>query len=607
MLVNGKYQLPSVIDIEMSTNGDVATIDVISNEDNKDNKENKEEVINTSNVEKKIDNPKTSSIDLRIVSLVVIITALVIFFIVIRKSSINKYLIFILLFVGMTTIYAVSKFNFKIEANIEIEKLDKLFDTVVGTNDNSCSTKYDGLVTDEVNNTKDADNVYFASCVDKRNVIFGGYCWQVVRTTETKGTRLLYNGEVVDGKCLSTRENHNGLVASNTFPTTTLGGEEYLYGESFTYDVDTKNFTLVDTKKDTWSDSTYEGLLGKYTCKSLENECSTLYFVGDYLSDTKAYSQQYTIKVINHSVLLESDYSFDTDSLGLAGYMYNKMYKTGKRGNVYGLESKVASTFTYNSNTKKYTLSGTIKTITNWGTSHSSIGSTHYTCFSTSTTCDELYYIFRTSTNSSSGSTRADLSYLIVEDGKKVDTMMNEMLYSNDVNKNNSIAKTEVDYWFKNNLLEYASNLEDTVYCNDRNTTDIAGWKPNGGSTTANLKFNNYENKQNLECSRITDQFSTSNDKAKLTYPVALISKEELNLLNNQEMANIGSIYWTMSPYNYSEYVENNRISATGTNSHSSVKTIGGIRPYISLKSGMLIESGSGLEEDPWIIKTSNG
>ena len=48
---------------------------------------------------------------------------------------------------------------------------------------NTCITKYEGNVTDQVGQTVAATNVYFDNCADKRNIIFGGFCWQVLRTT----------------------------------------------------------------------------------------------------------------------------------------------------------------------------------------------------------------------------------------------------------------------------------------------------------------------------------------------------------------------------------------------------------------------------------------
>ena len=46
--------------------------------------------------------------------------------------------------------------------------------------------------------------------LDKNNVIFAGHCWQMIRTTDTGGVKMIYNGEAVDNQCLSTRGTHVG-------------------------------------------------------------------------------------------------------------------------------------------------------------------------------------------------------------------------------------------------------------------------------------------------------------------------------------------------------------------------------------------------------------
>ncbi len=44
---------------------------------------------------------------------------------------------------------------------------------------------------------------YYRGEVDDNNVIFGGYCWKMVRTTDTGGVKIIYNGEPnEDGTCV---------------------------------------------------------------------------------------------------------------------------------------------------------------------------------------------------------------------------------------------------------------------------------------------------------------------------------------------------------------------------------------------------------------------
>ncbi len=66
-------------------------------------------------------------------------------------------------------------------------------------NNASKITKYTGPVTDECGTTScttvnSAQNVYVFKSNDLNNVLFEDFCWKIIRTTETGGVKLLYNG-----------------------------------------------------------------------------------------------------------------------------------------------------------------------------------------------------------------------------------------------------------------------------------------------------------------------------------------------------------------------------------------------------------------------------
>ena len=48
---------------------------------------------------------------------------------------------------------------------------------------------------------------YYRGEVTNNNVVFGGFCWKIVRTTETGGIKLIYNGIPTGGKCNNTGVN----------------------------------------------------------------------------------------------------------------------------------------------------------------------------------------------------------------------------------------------------------------------------------------------------------------------------------------------------------------------------------------------------------------
>lgn len=60
---------------------------------------------------------------------------------------------------------------------------------------------------------------YYRGAVDNNNVIFGGYCWQIVRTTDTGGIKMIYNGAVTGTSEEPTCENtaHADRIISTFF------------------------------------------------------------------------------------------------------------------------------------------------------------------------------------------------------------------------------------------------------------------------------------------------------------------------------------------------------------------------------------------------------
>ena len=59
----------------------------------------------------------------------------------------------------------------------------------------------------------------------KNNVIFSGYCWKIVRTTEKGGVRLLYNGVAIDHKCEASGED----VLISVYENKTIYNDNYQY------------------------------------------------------------------------------------------------------------------------------------------------------------------------------------------------------------------------------------------------------------------------------------------------------------------------------------------------------------------------------------------
>ena len=164
---------------------------------------------------------------------------------------------------------------------------------------------------------------------DKNNVIFANHCWQMYRTTDTGGVKLVYNGEVVDNKCLQNRGTHIGYNGR----TSTSLNSNYWYGSDYTFDSSTGEFSLSGDKvQETWNDSTGSSLIGKYTCKSTSDiaTCTTLYLIESYKSSTQANALTLNSNS-NYSMFGKLQYNENKErssknSIAYAGYMYGDEY-----------------------------------------------------------------------------------------------------------------------------------------------------------------------------------------------------------------------------------------------------------------------------------------
>ena len=140
--------------------------------------------------------------------------------------------------------------------------------------------------------------LYYRGAVEDNNVLFNNKCWKAVRTTDTGGVKLIYNGEnkgnIDNPNCNNTgsstligsyafNTNYNspayvgymyGDVYTYNFEATTSGT---YYGSGFTYDG--TNYTLVDPV--TTKNNTHH-----YTCNLMaaEGTCSTIryYYYDNY-------------------------------------------------------------------------------------------------------------------------------------------------------------------------------------------------------------------------------------------------------------------------------------------------------------------------------------
>ena len=190
-------------------------------------------------------------------------------------------------------------------------------------------------------------------------------------------------------------------------------------------------------------------------------------------------------------------------------------------------------------------------------------------------------------------------------------------------NTTDSTIKTIIDNWYKDNLnTNYGKYLSTTaVYCNDRSTSDNTSF---GALTRLNTNKT-----PSYDCTATEDKFTvdTSTGNGKLTYPIALMTADEVSFAgglygtnaptwyykNSVNGSSTGSTWWwLLSPLSWNGgfasvfYVGGS--SSPGYLSASSVNNASGVRPAISLKSCTLYSTGNGSASDPYTIKeTTSG
>ena len=198
--------------------------------------------------------------------------------------------------------------------------------------------------------------------------------------------------------------------------------------------------------------------------------------------------------------------------------------------------------------------------------------------------------------------------------------------YMYDNNTKNSTIKSNIDEWFENNLLDYQEYLEDTPFYNERDyaeTTQIL-YAPRVRIWGTGMDFaQNVPNTTvRLGATNLIDIFTVSSNlgNGKLTYPIGLLTSDEAvlgggrGLIDENDMGEnksyylyTGNVYWTISPYRFHSTNGANVITLLGDGSIGNpiVSKPWGVRPVISLNSGMVYISGDGSIDLPYIIFTN--
>ena len=275
---------------------------------------------------------------------------------------------------------------------------------------------------------------------------------------------------------------------------------------------------------------------------------------------------------------------------GLGTYSYSYQDVTNR---VYG------KSFEYKDGI--YTLKDT-KQISNWKENYNSLGEYRYTCHNSTGTCKYIDYIYQINSNK--------LSSFRFEDGMDIETAIQKI----DDNEVDSDIKRKIDKWYSENMTDYTSYLEDTIWCSDRSLqSETKDQLPiRNLDNPIYYSANGRGNTPNLSCKNKNDAFSINSDtgNGKLQYPVALLTTDEIilagathNTANTSHYLYTGQNWWTMTPNSLNntgtyEY----QLFSTGLLNTATIQNTSGIRPSISLKKGIKIETGNGTETNPFTI-----
>ena len=198
---------------------------------------------------------------------------------------------------------------------------------------------------------------------------------------------------------------------------------------------------------------------------------------------------------------------------------------------------------------------------------------------------------------------------------------------SNRTNANNSTIKTVIDNWYASNMTSYTKYLSTTaVYCNDREvgsgtysaTGSIFYYAPYA------RVYTNYA--PTYDCTNNNDKFTVdaSTGNGKLTYPIALMTADEIAYAggatskkapmwyytNSSFESSTGlTEWWSLSPFNWDVSGASSwRVFGKGSLSGFGVNYSRSVRPVVSLKSCIKYSTGNGTSETPYeIVETSSG
>ena len=191
----------------------------------------------------------------------------------------------------------------------------------------------------------------------------------------------------------------------------------------------------------------------------------------------------------------------------------------------------------------------------------------------------------------------------------------------------NSIIKQQIDKWYAGTTLKDNSLVsQDQIFCNDRsastsdvtysntNYTTLTSWNSIGTKYYYGVRGRLIKSKSLvLTCPTASDKFTvnTSNGNGALTYPVGLITADEVAMAggiygtdNSSYYLYTNQYYWSGSPnffYSSNSIASEFSVFSSGNLDYGNVSSYFGARPVVSLSSKAKL-SGSGTYNDVYTV-----
>lgn len=496
---------------------------------------------------------------------------------------------------------------------------------------------------------------YYRGDVDNNNVKFGGYCWKIVRTTSTGGTKIIYNGEPKENGSCSDDTADSHIIGTSSFGNnnsdyvkTSQSNSYYnVYGErmtykyglstsanlnfstSYTYDTNTHKYILDNPEQHVWS-SDYSSLKNYYTCSlsSAESECSSIWYVlASYSSSATFFKLENgkTLQDIDTTIAISDSYVDNgngTYTLKNAEHIkksewpenyYRSFYyvcldNNETCSNIKSINKKDVEYIWYTSADDPITFA---KSITYDGTNYILHDTIDCWDFSVNNQ-EEIYnlyyydYTFQGLSDHTSVYKIYSRNYTAYN-GTSISMIVNEINNGNlePVRSTDSSIKTVIDNWYTTNLSTVSTKIEDTPYCNDTRKYRI-NMSGSGISLNSYAIRRGQQRQIDLNCNDYDSYTVGNTGNGLLTYPIGLLTYDEVSLAGvplsgygyNNSYLKSESDFYLMTPYTINK---NACYSQSSGGVEYSIANKG-VRPAISLKNSVQITSGIGTLSDPYIV-----